>query len=140
MKLDWQDFRLECAEGLLALLWPGFCTVEAKVDHCVSIRLVPHGPDGGAQWIFQLRAPERSVPGVIVVRADVPAAFVPRAEQCTAALRDEYGIPDHHEDTAEEEGLQRVPSGSRDWLVAPASDESQELFQDVMARIAADPG
>jgi hypothetical protein len=141
VKLDWPEFQLECADdGLLTFGWRRFGKIISRVRHCASVRLVPQGADGACQWIFQLRHPEPPTPGLVVVRVDVPPDRVREAEDYTELLRRRFGIPERLDDAEEDAGLERVPVNSHDWIVAPASEASEELFRDVMARIAADPG
>ncbi|GAA2636030.1 hypothetical protein [Streptomyces vastus] len=141
MKLDWPDFELECtADGRLIFDWHGFCRIGFNVRRCASIRLVPQGPDGAHQWIFQLRAQERPTPGLLVIRVDVPQDRVNEADEYTEVLRRHYGVPERQDDAGEDTPLERTPVDSQQWIVAPAGAASEELFQDVMARVADDPG
>jgi hypothetical protein len=141
VRLQWQDFRLDCdSDGQLVFEWPKFCRIASHARLCASVRLVPQGAGGAGQWIFQLRSPERRTPGLVVVRVDVPPDLLREAEEYTELLRRHFGIPDHQDEAAEDAELGRVPVESREWIVAPAGEASEELFRDVMARVAGDSG
>lgn len=141
MKLDWPDFQLDCAtDGSLTFTWSRFCSIASKTRHCAYVRLVPQGSDGAYQWIFQLRAPQRPTPGLVVVRIDVPPERVREAEEYTELLRERFTLPDRPDDSSEDAVLERVPPNARGWIVAPAGAASEELFRDVMARVADDTG
>ncbi|MEV6025036.1 hypothetical protein [Streptomyces sp. NPDC052036] len=141
MTLDWPDFQLHCSEeGYLTFTWPSFSQVRSHAGNCAHIRLVPQGSDGAHQWIFQFRTPRSPTPGLVVIRVDVPPDRVGEAEDYAEVLRRRYGIPDRPDDTAEDAVLERVPPGTREWIVASAGAASEELFRHVMARVADDPG
>lgn len=141
MKLDWPDFELDCDEsGYLTFQWHRYGRVRSLVRHCTQLRLLPQGSDGLSQWVFHLRFPEGPTPGLLVVRVDVPTDRQKEAEDYTELLRRRFGIPEHAPDTAEESELKRVPLDTAEWLTAPASAASEELFAAVTARVDSDTG
>ncbi|MFV0127183.1 hypothetical protein ACLGI4_05630 [Streptomyces sp. HMX112] len=140
MKLRWPGFLLECADGLLGFVWHGFCHIEVRVDRCTAATARPQGPDGSGQLVFQFRDAEAGRPDLIVVRVDVPAQSAREAERFLALLRHDHAVPDRPSEPADDAGLERVPLDGPEWLAAPASPVSEELFRDVMARVAGDSG
>lgn len=139
--MDLPDFELECDEaGYLIFLWHRYGRFKSHVRNCSQLRLLPQGADGLSQWVFTLRFPEGPTPGLVVVRVDVPADRLKEAEDYTELLRRRFGIPEQAPDTAEESGLRRVPLDTPEWLNAPASPASEELFAAVTARVDDDTG
>lgn len=140
--LDWPEFRLRCDDtGRLTFSWHRYGRIESNVRHCSHVRLLPQGPEGLSQWVFQLRFPEGPTPGLLVVRVDVAPDRLAEAEQYTDLLRRRYGVPEQAPEAAEETSWQRVPVDSpQEWIAAPAGAASEELFAAVAARIDADPG
>lgn len=140
--LDWPEFQLRCqSDGLLVFRWRRYGSVKSDVRHCSQVRLLPQGPDGLSQWVFQLRFPEGPTPGLLVVRVDVAPDRLEEAEQYTDLLRRRYGVPEQAPDAAEETGWLRVPVDSpEEWITAPAGAASEELFAAVSARIDAGTG
>ncbi|GHE09255.1 hypothetical protein [Streptomyces alanosinicus] len=142
MKLDLPDFELNCDEaGRLTFFWHRYGKVSSHVGNCSQLRLLPQGSDGLSQWVFHLRFPEGPTPGFVMVRVDVPADRQEEVQVFTDLLRRCFSIPEIPEvpepatDTAEESGLQRVPLDTAEWLAAPASSASEELFATVTARV-----
>ncbi|MFI5978241.1 hypothetical protein [Streptomyces sp. NPDC051452] len=141
MKLDWPEFELECDHaGYLTFRWPRYGLVKSHVRHCSRLRLLPQGADGLSQWVFHLRYPAGPTPGLLVVRVDVPADRQGEAMQYGDLLRRRFEIPEDPQDDAEESGWRRVPLDEREWVTAPASDASEELFAAVTARVDGDTG
>ncbi|MBY8842554.1 hypothetical protein [Streptomyces sp. SP2-10] len=141
MRLDWPEFELDCdASGYLTFTWRRYGRVRTHARHCTHLRLLPQGSDGLSRWVFQLRFPEGPTPGLLVVRVDVPADRQEEAEQYGDLLRRRYGIPEQAPDAEEEAGLQRVPLDTEEWMAAPASTASEELFAAVTARVDGDTG
>ncbi|MES4889320.1 hypothetical protein [Streptomyces sp. NPDC096012] len=142
MKLDWPEFELECnGAGYLTFHWPRYGRIRSHVGHCTRLRLLPQGADGLSQWVFHLRFPEGPTPGLLVVRVDVPADRQDEARDYGDLLRRHFGIPEDPDDEAGETGLPRVPlDDTREWVAAPASDASEELFAAVAARVDGDTG
>jgi hypothetical protein len=141
VKLDWPEFEVECDQtGHLVFHWLRYGKVRSHVRRCSQLRLLPQGSDGLSQWVFHLRFPEGPTPGLLVVRVDVPADLLEEAEGYTEQLRRRFGIPEQAGDTAEEPELRRVPLDAPQWLAAPASAASEELFAAVRARVDGDVG
>ncbi|MER5941078.1 hypothetical protein ABT121_27555 [Streptomyces sp. NPDC001928] len=141
MRFDWPDFTLECREDdRLDFVWPRYGRIASNVRHCTRLRLLPPGSDGLSQWIFHLRFPEGPTPGLLVVRVDVPADRLQEAQDFTDLLRRRFKIPEQAPDGAEDEELRRVPLDEPEWIAAPASNASEELFTTVMARAQGDTG
>ncbi|NUP33952.1 MAG: hypothetical protein HOU01_19910 [Streptomycetaceae bacterium] len=141
MKLDWPEFQLECdRDGYLTFRWPSYSLIKSNVCHCSCVRLLPQGSDELSQWVFHLRFPEGPTPGLLVVRVDVPLDRLEEAEQYTDLLRRRHGVPEHATDPTEDGGFQRVPLDTPEWMAAPASTASEELFAAVTARVEGDTG
>ncbi|ANP53701.1 hypothetical protein J2Z21_008019 [Streptomyces griseochromogenes] len=141
MKLDWPDFELTCdGNGSLTFLWRRHSRIESHVGLCSGVRLLPQGSDGLSQWVFHLRFPKGPTPGLLVVRVDVPPDRLEEAQQYTDLLRRRFGVPEHATNHAEEAGFQRVPLDGPEWIAAPASAASEELFDAVTARAESDAG
>ncbi|MEV6051850.1 hypothetical protein [Streptomyces sp. NPDC052107] len=141
MKLDWPEFELECDDaGYLTFHWLRYGRFRSHVRHCSQLRLLPQGSDGLSQWVFHLRFPEGPTPGLLVVRVDVPADRQEEAQEYTEVLRRRFGVLEQAPDAAEEAGLERVPLDAPEWLAAPASGTSEDLFAAVMARVDSDTG
>ncbi|NUK56670.1 hypothetical protein HRW23_23125 [Streptomyces lunaelactis] len=138
MNLSWDDFRLTYQDHRLELVWPGFSVLEAELDRCVSATLRQRGPDGGAQLVFQFRDSDRPVPGLLVIRVDVPARYADGAHIFTEWLHRRHGVPEHAQEAAEDTVLEQVPLNSAAWIAAPAGPASDELFHHVLTRIAMD--
>ncbi|MGN5377996.1 hypothetical protein ACQ4WX_10945 [Streptomyces lasalocidi] len=139
--MDLPGFELDCDEaGYLNFYWHHYGRFKSNVGNCSQLRLLPQGSDGRSQWVFTLRFPEAPTPGLVVVRVDVPADRLKEAEDYTELLRRRFGIPEQVPDTTEESGLRRVPLDTPEWLNAPASPASEELFAAVTARIDDDTG
>jgi hypothetical protein len=140
VRLHWSEFKLWCEGGTLTFTWTGSCVIEVGLNRCVSSTLGPPGPDGASQWVFHFREPQGPPPGLIVVRVDVPARWVQGAEEFVAMLERDHGIQGRRDEAGEDADLERIPLDVQRWTVAPAGQDSEELFRDVMARIASDPG
>ncbi|WP_327672192.1 MULTISPECIES: hypothetical protein [unclassified Streptomyces] len=138
-RLEWPEFRLEYGEGILQLNWSGAAVLEVKAERCIEASLRPISGDGSGQLAFRFRSASSDTTDGIVVRVGVPPAHLQSADALVQRLRREHGVPDRRADEEEAGELARVPAGAPGWVLAPAGPASEELFDEVMDRIGADP-
>lgn len=135
--LKWTGFELTYREGTLELRWSTTAVLDANAARCAAASLRLRPDDGSGQLAFRFRSEGPGATDLIAVRIDVPAAHVRDAEQLIERLRREHNIPDRERDK-ETLQLDRIPVEADDWLLAPTSPVSEQLFDEVMNRIASD--
>ncbi|MGW3100888.1 hypothetical protein [Streptomyces sp. NPDC001100] len=138
LRLAWPGFQLKYNEGLLELSWPDAAVLEAKAERCAEASLGPVSGDGSAQLMFKFRSASSDATDLIVVRVGVPAAHIQGVEHLIQRLRREHGVPDRRTDEDESADLSRLPARGPGWVLAPTGAASEELFDEVMDRIAND--
>ncbi|MFE6058202.1 hypothetical protein [Streptomyces sp. NPDC056431] len=121
------EFRLRFPGGA-----SGTKTAEVRVD------VPPHKVEQVEHFMAVLWR-DHSVPDLPEgVGTDVPvAAAAPPAAVHTDPAPDPGPDPDAATEAASDAvELERVPEGRREWILSPAGERSEELFVDVMARLA----
>ena len=136
--LKWPGFQLEYGEGVLQLHWPSAAVLEVKAERCAEASLGPVPGDGSAQLMLRFRSTPSDATDLILVRVGVPAAHIQGAEHLIQRLRREHGVPDRRTDEDESADLSRLPARAPGWVLAPTGVASEELFDEVMDRVAND--
>ncbi|MFD5698590.1 hypothetical protein [Streptomyces lasiicapitis] len=137
MRLEWPGFHLACEEGRLEFSWSGAGVLEMGVERCEAAMCRGSETGGGLQLVFRFRPVPDSAASPTVVRVDVPNQYEQSALSFVERLWHQHQVPDRPEPTVEDTGLERVPDDP-EWFVAPVHPASEELFRDVMIRIADD--
>nr|WP_202538660.1 hypothetical protein [Streptomyces sp. SID8379] len=138
--MEWPGFELVLNEGVLGLRWTDAADLEVKTERCVEASLRPRSGDGSGQLVFRFRSASSEAGDLIVLRVGVPAAHVRGTEELLDLLRREHGVPERQAEEDEAADISRVPSDTREWVLAPTGPASEELFVEVMERIENDPG
>ncbi|MEU8139861.1 hypothetical protein [Streptodolium elevatio] len=135
LHLQWPGFQLDYCEGTLQLRWPAAVIMDAKAERCAAASLRSRSEDGSGQLTLRFKSAAPETTDLIAVRVDVPVGHVGRVEGLVELLRREHGVPDRPGDE-ETSDLVRIPAEEADWLVAPTGPASEQLFDEVMDRVA----
>ncbi len=141
MKLDLPGASVELLDGTFVFGWHGFGVLDMSVACCTSLHTRDHGRQGEVQLVFQFR-PEGAgagASGMVMIRVDVPAQYAASAVRFMTKARARCDLVASADDGGQEGTVSRIPRDSPHWITASTNADSEELYGEIIDRIATEP-
>lgn len=141
MRLHLPGAWVRLADGIFTFDWHDSGVLEMSIARCTSLHSRPHGQQGDIQLIFWFRPEVTSAraSGMVMVRVDVPAQDAASAVRFVTEVRATYGIPGPADDGGQEDTVSRIPRDDGNWITGPTNADSEELYGEILDRIATEP-